>query len=569
MDRPYTSELVRLVREWRSLILVVLLALLLLTMQQPTGSGLGRALFMAHLGLFMVWQPFVEGGQRLSAKALSTVALLIMLATIALDPRLLMIWIMVLAGIVGGKVPLSAERATRFFYLLALAFLVMLLLLLAVPGSFAQAALPAPLLALATIGLPVLLLVMAALPRGKDAAHVAEVVDFINSVFLFLLLAVVVLGSLSSMLLLKRDYAESILSTLIVLGCVLLFLGWVWNPHGGFAGLGDFLSRYVMSIGLPVERWLQVLANHVMTDEDPDTFVAGVVTDLGVDLPWVDGVRWTTRGAHGEQGDFIGYSREFVYQDISLVLFTRYPLSPSLNWHFNLLTQLLGEFYQDKARARHLKEISYLRAVHETGARLTHDVKNLLQSLHVLCVAADAAERGDSPASRALLSKQLPVITGRLGATLAKLQAPREEFDAATAPACAWWAEARARHAGQAWITFGPCDLPDDLTIPVALFTPALENLIGNLEKKRAQAGDLHAAISLGRKGSGAWLKVQDDGQAIESRLASQLTKSPVQSENGLGIGLFQIARLAENAGYRIALANNKPRSVCFLLEPA
>jgi hypothetical protein len=47
------------------------------------------------------------------------------------------------------------------------------------------------------------------------------------------------------------------------------------------------------------------------------------------------------------------------------------------------------------------------------------------------------------------------------------------------------------------------------------------------------------------------------------------LTKAPVSSENGLGIGLFQTARLAEQAGYHLALADNRARSVCFLLEPA
>ena len=41
------------------------------------------------------------------------------------------------------------------------------------------------------------------------------------------------------------------------------------------------------------------------------------------------------------------------------------------------LAQVLGEFYFAKLREERLREQSYVQAVHETGARLTHDVKNL------------------------------------------------------------------------------------------------------------------------------------------------------------------------------------------------
>ena len=68
---------------------------------------------------------------------------------------------------------------------------------------------------------------------------------------------------------------------------------------------------------------------------------------------------------------------------------TRQTLSPSLEWHFHLLGQLLGEFYVAKVREQKLQQQTYVQAVHETGARVTHDVKNLLQSLNVLCAAAE------------------------------------------------------------------------------------------------------------------------------------------------------------------------------------
>ena len=61
---------------------------------------------------------------------------------------------------------------------------------------------------------------------------------------------------------------------------------------------------------------------------------------------------------------------------------------PTLHWHLHLLGQLLGEFYVAKLREEKLRQASYLQAVHETGARMTHDIKNLLQSLNVLTSVA-------------------------------------------------------------------------------------------------------------------------------------------------------------------------------------
>ena len=100
--------------------------------------------------------------------------------------------------------------------------------------------------------------------------------------------------------------------------------------------------------------------------------------------------------------------------------------SPALHWHLHLLGQLLGEFYLAKLREEELRQASYLQAVHETGARMTHDIKNLLQSLNVLVAAAARDEGRDSPELRALMRRQLPAMSQRLAETLDKLQRPRE-----------------------------------------------------------------------------------------------------------------------------------------------
>jgi C4-dicarboxylate-specific signal transduction histidine kinase len=62
-------------------------------------------------------------------------------------------------------------------------------------------------------------------------------------------------------------------------------------------------------------------------------------------------------------------------------------------------------------------------------------------------------------------------------------------------------------------------------------------------------------------------LTVSDDGQAIAPSLASALLNEPVNSEDGLGIGLYHAARQADGVGYSLVLAENRPGRVAFALS--
>lgn len=555
----------------RPIMLTVMLALLLGVLTQAPASALAQALFVMHFGLFILWQPFVEGGQRLSPVALLGLLAALITLTIGLDSRLLMLWIMLLAGVVGGKVMLSGARATRWFYLMALAVLVLALLLLAIPSAFPGATLPPVVTAAANVGLPLILVVMLFLPRATEGTHAAEIVDFVNSVFVFLLLAVIVLGSLAAMLMFSRDYATALFETLLTLGGVLLVMGWIWNPHGGFSGIGDFFSRYLMSIGLPAEQWLQALADHAVRESDPDQFVERALVDMSTRLTWLRAYRWTTLsgqgGAEQTQIEMSGRASAFSHQNVTVTLYTHFALSPTLAWHFQLLVQLLGEFHADKLRAMQLKELSYLQAVHETGARLTHDVKNLLQSLQTLCHAAEEADAENSPEFRALLRRQLPALANRLGATLSKLKEAQEEAPVVLQPVVLWWPELQRRYAHVTWITMDAQGLVTQGSIPASMVSSVVENLLGNAEEKHAKESALKLVLSLRINDTGFHLSVCDDGSAVPPAIAGRLLYAPVPSQNGLGIGLYQVARLAAAAGYSLALAENNAGRVCFRLD--
>jgi len=74
-----------------------------------------------------------------------------------------------------------------------------------------------------------------------------------------------------------------------------------------------------------------------------------------------------------------------------------------------------AEFYVAKLREAQLRQSSYLQAVHETGARTTHDIKNLLQSLNVLCSVAAREDYRDWAQLQGLVRRQLPMVAQRSG----------------------------------------------------------------------------------------------------------------------------------------------------------
>jgi hypothetical protein len=547
-------------------LLLALLAVLYLVLWQGPETLLGRALFVVHFGIFMLWQPFVHGERRLSWPSLLGLSGVVLLAGIFLQGWMMLIWIMILAGIVGGKILLFGARASRLFYLLALAFLVMALMLMAVPIAVALARPPHAIVWLGQAALPLILVTMALLPRTSEKESSREVVDFVYSLFVVLLLAVLLLGSLAAMLLLGSGYVEAVLETLLATGIMLLLLGLAANPRSGISGIGGVISRYLLSIGLPIEQWLEALANLALREEDPKAFIEKACAEIAQQLPWVKGGEWTAGGSAGRFGVTDGRRWEFSHGGLVLVLYTVHALSPTLIWHYNLLAQLLAQFHADKLRAMALKQLSYMQAIHETGARLTHDVKNLLQSLNALCLAGTEPDADSSPEYRALLRRQLPAISERLADTLAKLSAPQSLAAARWVPAGQWWQDLRQRTAALDWIHVKTEAIAEG-ELPAEVFSGVADNLIRNAAEKHLREPALRAQMELGRNGEDFELVFCDDGSPMADSIASSLFLGPVASEGGYGIGLYHAARYAQAAGYRLELIENRPGRVCFRLQ--
>lgn len=552
-------------RRW---IFLLLLAALHLVFILGPESVIGRWLFLSHIGLGLIWQPFVQPRRRLGPGGIVVVVLVTALLAYFLNWIMLLSWTILLAGVVGGKVFMFPDRWERVFHLAALGYLVLAVLMLILPAAVKPLDLAEPVLvSLVLYVAPLILVFMAILPAKQGFAEErAEIVDFVYGVFVVLLLAVIVLGSLSYALLFKASYFEAQLVTLGVVAGVLLLLGFIWNPRAGFAGLGTAVAQHVMSLGLPVEEWLQSLAELGKHEEDPARFLALACAELPLRLPGVLGGRWEAIGARGDFGVQQGCRTGFAHGGLKLDLVTRVEPSPALRWHHDLVVRLLSEFYLGKWRAQELRRLSYIQAIHETGARLTHDVKNLLQSLDTLCAAANEPDAPSSPRFSELLRRQLPEISSRLRQTLDKLVKPGQAAPAGPLSAAAWLPALESRCADAHTTLMAEGELPACRVGDPALFSSVAENLLQNIAAKRLKHPGLQATVRLACVDGEALLEITDNGSAIPQDLAGRLLSERVPSEDGFGIGLYQCARQAAQAGYRLELARNVDGCVRFRL---
>ncbi len=546
------------------------LALLLLTLHGVMlwgfDSPLNQALLVMHYGLFLLWQPIWRGEQPLTPGAavmfLAGGALLLL----SISWWVLAFWQAALFGLLGGRVFSTQEKGARTGYLLAAAYLLAMLIMWVGPKLL----FPIPETSDETATRWIVTYIMPTLPvaiiflRGENQQRTeAPPLDFFYSLILFLLAVILVLGSFAIEATSHAIYPNALMRMLFAIAGVLLIMSWLWNPRAGFSGIGQLLSRYLLSIGMPFEQWLNRITRLAEIESTPTQFISSATAEVA-SLPWVSGGEWHTDESSGSFGTKAPYAARFDYHAFGWTLYARHPLTPVLMLHIKLLTQLLGEFYEAKKREELLREQSYMRAVYETGSRLTHDIKNLVQSLSTLCAAAERADKQDSEQLVALIQRQLPLLNSRLALTLEKLQAPQAE-QPRHIRANTWWRNLKQRYSGTS-IQFTSRNVAPTSNVYAEIFDNVADNLLQNaLEKARSEPGmDVRVLLSASPE---PWLEVSDNGSAMPHDIAEQLFKSHIRSENGLGIGLFHAARLAQRIGYRLTLSRNQPGDVCFRLE--
>lgn len=545
-----------------------ILALLLLSLHGVVlwgfDSALTRALLLIHYGLFLLWQPIWRGEQHLST-ASATLFLAGGMLLLAVNWWVLAFWQAALFGLLGGRVFSMQAKYQRIGFLVAAAYLLSVLLLWVVPKLLTHPPDITVTTYLVQYLLPLLPASLLLLPAEREPRTETPPLDFFYALLLLLLAVILVLGSFAIEVASHTEYPEALMRMLFAIAAALFLMGWLWNPRAGFAGLGQLLSRYLLSVGMPFEKWLKRIAVLAESELTPGEFISAAAGEIAR-LTWVSGGTWRTPESGGEFGVAGPYRATFDFHELSLTLYTRQLLTPALMLHIKLLTQLLGEFYQAKKREEALRQQSYMNAIHETGSRLTHDIKNLVQSLSALCTAAQQTGSDDEERLVALIRRQLPQLNRRLELTLEKLQAPQTEKQRIIRTA-SWWRALKLRHAG-AGVAFSADGIPPDSEVFADAFDNVADNLLQNALEKRGNEDGLNIAVTL-READGPCLEICDNGSAIPPEIARSLFKSHVPSENGLGIGLYHAARQAQKVGYALTLAENRDGEVRFVLSKA
>ncbi|HQR59753.1 MAG TPA: ATP-binding protein [Methylophilaceae bacterium] len=541
------------------------LALLLLSLHGVMIWGfdtpLTQTLLLMHYGLFLLWQPVWRGEQKLTIFSAVLFIIGAGLLVVMVNWWVLALWSAGLFGLLGGRVFGAQAGYSRMTYMLAAGYLLGILLMWVVPNLLGTPPASGGVRFLVEYMLPLLPASLLFIPVNRAKESTAPVLDLFYSLLLFMLTVILILGSFAIQVSGRTDYVRTLIHMLFGLAAALVVLSWLWNPRAGFAGIGQLLSRYLLTIGMPFEDWLKKIAELANEQSSPSEFMVAAIGEVAA-LPWVSGGAWKIDDGKGEFGHPATHHASFRFNDFQLTLHTRWPLTPALMLHIKLLTLILGEFLEAKRREEALREQAYMRAVYETGSRMTHDIKNLVQSLSVLCAAAADGQK-DSEALLMLMQRQLPQLNRRLALTLEKLQAPQAQ-GARMIRATTWWCELEQRHAGSN-IVFTLHTVPSAAMANADMMDNVADNLLQNALEKARLEKTLHIAVTL-RDENGLCLEISDDGKAIPEEVVQKLFRTHTPSDNGLGIGLYHAARQAAQDGYELKLANNTDGNVRFTL---
>ena len=116
----------------------------------------------------------------------------------------------------------------------------------------------------------------------------------------------------------------------------------------------------------------------------------------------LEGAAWQIKGAGagavGRVADAKLKSAVFECPPLTARVFSRARVAPLAWFSLHFLIRMIAEYYVAERRGEEFVAYSRARAVHETGARLTHEIKNIL---HGLSIALALFDRGGDKAALA------------------------------------------------------------------------------------------------------------------------------------------------------------------------
>ncbi|HIF50156.1 MAG TPA: HAMP domain-containing histidine kinase [Thiotrichaceae bacterium] len=548
----------KITRKRELIILIMMLEMLHLAIWVDFGSIISRSLMLSHLGLFLLWQPVWRGDKKLNLENTILFILFTFTLTIWLNLWLLFAWLILLIGFISGRVTL--DRNERTIYTLALGFLVLELLFACVPEL---ADINIEYKQIFYILLTILPLLIFFFPIENSDHHI-QMVDFIHAITTSMLTSLVALGSLLNMFINDASYFAALAQTSVAIGGFIICISWLITSQSRFDGVTQLWSGYMLNIGTPLEQWLNELSRLSQKDDDAEEFLKIAIDEL-LTLTWIKGIEWISKNSEGKSGQNTKHKTSFVAGNLNIDIYTNNNMGGALHVHCNLLIHLIENFYIAKIRQKTLTQQAHLKAIYETGSRITHDIKNLLQSFKAITsIITNDTDDSNVEASKQILKKQLPHLTHRLQLALDKLQTPESQY-IEIINIKDWWEGLHKRNTYQN-ILF-QSEIHSNPKIPLELFDSVIDNLLENIQTKQKNEPDIEVIITLACTEDVTSITVCDSGSMIPEHISKELFSNAIKSDNGLGIGLYQANKHAVLFGYDLILAINENGRVCFKLK--
>jgi signal transduction histidine kinase len=522
-------------------------------------SSLQFGLIFILYGLFLLWQPLWNKDQPINRLPIAVLAAFIVLISYFFTNESLVFFGLMLSGLIGSR--LLSQPTFRSFDLLGLLIVILEMATGVIPNAFSQIQISGLFsnYMQIVILIPILLFFFATNPDQKMQAR--SQVDLMHGLLTSTLVFIVLLGAIVINILYGVQYIDGFLLSVFILSTLIIGISWFWNPGIGYSSIGVLWNRYAMTIGGPFEAWINTLTTLIEEKYlTPNEYLEAACEHL-VENNWLNAIQWNLKNNAVSAGEKKGSWIEHTISDhVNVELYFKTSPGTALEQHTILLIRMAYQFYLAKLNQEKMRAQEHFATIHHTGARLTHDIKNILQSikssLDILSL------NHNSEKQQALLQKNLTLISARLENTLSQLKAPALDTHITLSNANDWMDKLEQQHYSNTDISFDR-EIDNSSPLPVDLFDSVVENLINNAIRKPSTAKvdvRLHFTAEI------ILLSVCDDGSSVEPSIEASLFNQPVSSGSGMGIGLYQSTIMAKAFNFELELSQNEVGRVCFNL---
>lgn len=541
-----------------------LFALLLIGLEWSLSSTLSgwliQIFLLVHFSAFLAWvsqrNPLFQLLSPLGILTLVFIAFNIVFA----EPILLVGWKFVLIGLIASNI--SNQKMSRLFDLLALLSLFLTLFLFDLNHVFNIYPMSASFeiltrLILTGFFIPLLIL--------QPASQHYKNIDFFSGImtaFVGLFISIMTLFLIFSQ---QIQYPIALMISCCITMMFIVVCGMIWLMLGNVQNFDQLSLNHNSTHEHSFEQWIAMLIQPgIYKTTTPQEYLEEGLDNLQHILPNICGLY--SRSLYGEKnwGEEGKHIFEVQIQSLEMVFHSKYKMYPNYQSHIKLLVQLLEHFHQAKRREEILSQQAHLQAIYETGAKLTHDMKNILQSLKgITSIIESASQPENFGDTQKVLQGQFPYLGQRLQRILDKIQQPLQSQQTYVLIR-EWWTNLQARYHKRD-ISFS-ANMMWNSKIPEEIFDNVVENLLENAFNKRQREPDLHIQVTLETTEKQVRLIVCDNGTTIPEELFKQLLTQPVPSRDGYGVGLYQVAKQTIHSGYRLKISHNERGRVCFEL---